>query len=453
MNEIRLHVVLRVCDKVPSVHFLPKGRVCGDVSKLDIIKHSVGSLIESIKAAGNNNILLSIVDDHSSQNLLDWLNIVLPKNSKIIHTEQEGNGKSIAKAYEIGVLTDSDIVYFVEDDYLHHPDAIAEMVDSFLRFTRNLGGKEVALSPIDDPLDYVPESIKPYRIVQGARRHWKTNDHTTFSMMISRNSLIKHWNVFQDFSRYGEPGICEDNTINLMYRGGGVYLFSPLPALAVHLCDKEDVLADWRSWWYNHIKNISLDAFFSLHNAERNDFTTPKNKYQESDELAILLLLCKKYNVKRVLEIGINKGDTAKFLLDSCDNIEKYVGVDMDIKGLSTMTRQQDEVMELGTEAGIRVKDHPKFKLILSEIGSKAITDKDNYDLILIDGDHSQEWVKHDTDLALRLIKDKGIILWHDCGIEKGVTDVVNNLSFPTYSIGRTRFAVAFIGDTKCGQS
>jgi hypothetical protein len=50
-------------------------------------------------------------------------------------------------------------------------------------------------------------------------------------------------------------------------------------------------------------------------------------------------------------------------------------------------------------------------------------------DLVFIDGDHSAEAVARDSDVALRLTRGEGsVILWHDYGLRRGVTDVLDGL-------------------------
>jgi predicted O-methyltransferase YrrM len=50
-------------------------------------------------------------------------------------------------------------------------------------------------------------------------------------------------------------------------------------------------------------------------------------------------------------------------------------------------------------------------------------------DLVFIDGDHGAEAVARDTDEALRLLRpDGGMILWHDYGLRRGVTEVLDRL-------------------------
>jgi hypothetical protein len=63
----------------------------------------------------------------------------------------------------------------------------------------------------------------------------------------------------------------------------------------------------------------------------------------------------------------------------------------------------------------------------------------DGCDLVFIDGNHDYEWVKHDTDLALRL--GAKIIVWHDYGTEPGVTRAVDELGEGVVRVLGTRIA------------
>jgi len=50
-------------------------------------------------------------------------------------------------------------------------------------------------------------------------------------------------------------------------------------------------------------------------------------------------------------------------------------------------------------------------------------------DLVFIDGDHRAEAVAHDSEAALRMVRGPGsVILWHDYGFKRGVTEVVDRL-------------------------
>src|SRR5574343_15454 len=51
-----------------------------------------------------------------------------------------------------------------------------------------------------------------------------------------------------------------------------------------------------------------------------------------AQDLLVVLALFQEHRPKRVLEFGVNHGDTAAFLLGQCPWIELYCGVDLDPK-------------------------------------------------------------------------------------------------------------------------
>ena len=56
-------------------------------------------------------------------------------------------------------------------------------------------------------------------------------------------------------------------------------------------------------------------------------------------------------------------------------------------------------------------------------------------DIVFVDGDHSFEGVLSDSDLAFKLIKKNGLILWHDYNFVDGVTRALNELNLKNYNI------------------
>jgi predicted O-methyltransferase YrrM len=47
-------------------------------------------------------------------------------------------------------------------------------------------------------------------------------------------------------------------------------------------------------------------------------------------------------------------------------------------------------------------------------------------DLVFVDACHEYEYVRNDTDIALRLSRSGGLIIWHDYGSWVGVTRALN---------------------------
>lgn len=157
--------------------------------------------------------------------------------------------------FDRGRSSEADLVYFVEDDYLHYPNAIVDMVDAYIRFKGNLG-TEVAIHPYDDPDNYLPKFIDETRVVLGRDRHWRTNKYSTFTFMCNPEIVRKFWSRFytcatEYMTEWGEANeIQEGTTINHIWRWE-VKLFTPIPSLALHMGYERqlDPYIDWKKLW------------------------------------------------------------------------------------------------------------------------------------------------------------------------------------------------------------
>jgi len=222
-------------------------------SKTELIYRCLNSLVKALNFS-DADIEFVVIDDHSSPECLagiERLLSVCKHPTKLIPLENTGNGASLLCSYEYGRDHGRDVIYFVEDDYLHYPSAIIEMFETYHDFKKNLGGKEVAIHPADDPKDYLPHAIPLSRIVLGRKRHWRTNFWTTGTLLIHSSMLVAHWDKFMAFTHYGTPGVSEDTTINKIWKEGHVTLFTPIPSVAIHMQFSEDIPAftDWKILW------------------------------------------------------------------------------------------------------------------------------------------------------------------------------------------------------------
>ncbi|WP_078412207.1 class I SAM-dependent methyltransferase [Priestia abyssalis] len=143
-----------------------------------------------------------------------------------------------------------------------------------------------------------------------------------------------------------------------------------------------------------------------------------------------LIAFSRTFHPKTVIEIGIQRGATAKCLLDNSPWIEKYIGIDVTPDYNTPLSIQQQEVPQI---AGECVKDDSRVELIIKPNGSRDLTSADltAADLIFIDGDHSLNGVLLDTQLARQVIRKGGIICWHDYGNElvPSVSEAIDSLN------------------------
>jgi hypothetical protein len=228
--------------------------------KSEIMLRCAQSLVTAINQA-DADIVLRVFDDHSSPEAVSVLQRILEKcryPTELIALRDPGYNASCLASFSTARDEARDLVYFVEDDYLHAPSAIVEMLETHPLFREKLGGREVALHPYDDPKNYWSPifSQENCRVMHGPKRHWRTNTHTTNTCWVETETLRRNWELFERLARYSSTPygqhqhISEASTINRIWREQ-VCLFTPIPSLALHLQHEEhkDPYLDWAAWW------------------------------------------------------------------------------------------------------------------------------------------------------------------------------------------------------------
>ena len=181
--------------------------------KIEYTKRSLNSLIRSINFLKNKHpsidVKTIIVDDNSSienlniikkiidKNNIDIINLDYSKYQKIISKQKNketfANLASLMQSFEIGKDTGEDLIYFIEDDYLHIESMLEEMVASYERIASQLD-KDIFMCPSDYPYLYM--SNTKTNVLIGNRRHWRTLDKTLCTFLTSKNLLDKYWDNF-----------------------------------------------------------------------------------------------------------------------------------------------------------------------------------------------------------------------------------------------------------------
>jgi len=255
---MKLDIILRTHDNVDIHAYHNKPRYT-NTPKIDIIERCVRSLIKSAnKLKIDVNILC--LDDHSSDACLDRLHNVFKLSEHFIainHLEEKGHNYSGVKQFERAKNSYADLVYCIEDDYLHTESALTEMVDDYTIF-KKLTNNEVVLHPFNDPDNFKHRFIEPCRIIHGSQRYWRTNTHTTYTFLTNPTVIRNNWSIFYTLAKhyltpFGESmKIHENTTINNVWRDQ-VTLFTPIPSIALHMqyIEQMDKYIDWKSWWDN----------------------------------------------------------------------------------------------------------------------------------------------------------------------------------------------------------
>ena len=247
MNTPKLDVLFRSCSRVSNVHGAT--RLLG-LTKQEVILSCLHSLIQSMKSCHYPSLTLTIIDDHSNNDCILKIKQLLaecPFPCHFIEMNTTGNSESIRTNYDYARANCSELIYFVEDDYLHESSAIKEMLEAYTNLKISTQ-REVVVHPCDYPDRY--DAPYPSIIFKSPTRYWRSIHHTTGTFLLSRTTFDQHWSKYEAFSGYGSiPGITEDNTINQVY--ATVPCFSPMPSLALHFQDEKTLspYVDWQKLW------------------------------------------------------------------------------------------------------------------------------------------------------------------------------------------------------------
>jgi predicted O-methyltransferase YrrM len=112
-----------------------------------------------------------------------------------------------------------------------------------------------------------------------------------------------------------------------------------------------------------------------------------------------------------MIEFGCNVGITAARLLDNIPSLQKYIGIDVASDYRTPLECQRREVP---VNAGWYAASDERFFLLQAPSLTLRSGDLEPCDAVFIDGDHSELTVLHESRLARRLVRNGGIIVWHD---------------------------------------
>jgi len=168
-------------------------------------------------------------------NLNDYVGRIktIKKNNKQIEENMKSTMASIIKSFEISKNLD-DLVYFVEDDYIHKVDSILEMLLVYEKFT-TIFRDEIFLVPVDYP--YLYQKNHSSSILIGQHYHWRSVNESLLTFLTSKDMIKKY---YKDLIKMGE---IEHNPYETILHN--IYnkekCFSPIPSLALHCTNVNSV--------------------------------------------------------------------------------------------------------------------------------------------------------------------------------------------------------------------
>lgn len=156
-------------------------------------------------------------------------------------------------------------------------------------------------------------------------------------------------------------------------------------------------------------------------------------------ELTTITRLIARYQPRRLFEIGTFDGRTTLNMAANAPSDATTFTLDLPCEQLNATVLEianDDKKYIDKSSSGSRYKNTDIAKNIHQLFGDSATFDfksfENSLDFVFVDGSHSYSYVKNDTAIALKLLKNgKGIIVWHDYDTDtvwEGVTRALNEL-------------------------
>ena len=267
-----LTIILRTCASINMLTQSKKRLL--DKEKSEYTIRSLISIINSINFAKdlfkNIDLDLIIVDHMSEKNVIEKIKSILSKQffkSRLIHLDVNDFIKNINPINEKNEkVTDNqisnmsnihqslllakeckDLVYFVEDDYIHSKEAIKEMILTYEKLSSMLK-RELILCPADYP--YLYNKIENSNIFLGEKKHWRSIKETLCTFLMSKETVKKYWDDLTSTCKFEHYPF--EKPFHKIYEKE--HCLSPIPTLAIHFTNINSVFGlspntDWEKAW------------------------------------------------------------------------------------------------------------------------------------------------------------------------------------------------------------
>lgn len=205
-----------------------------------------------------------------------------------------------------------------------------------------------------------------------------------------------------------------------------------------------------------HLKTVELEDIIKSPGT-KNKIIIENWTYRQGNvslyELYCLSALARQFNPPQIFEIGTFDGRTTLHFALNTNSSTRIHTLDLppgEIKNTALKLDAGDPqlVDKKGFRIGECYLDREESGKITQHLSDSAKFDYSPFhsliDLFFVDGAHSYDYVKSDTENAMKTVKPDGIILWHDYTNVIDVTEYLNelSLSMPIYRINHTSLAI-----------
>ena len=140
-----------------------------------------------------------------------------------------------------------DLIYFVEDDYLHKRNSIKEMIFTYERISSQINN-EIIICPADYP--YLYAKTEATLNFLGHKSHWRKVGETLCTFLTSKQIIEKYWDKYVSMCQREHAPF--EKPMHEIYEKE--LCISPIPSLAVHFTNINSIFGlspnvDWKKIW------------------------------------------------------------------------------------------------------------------------------------------------------------------------------------------------------------
>ena len=267
-----LDIIIRTCSSV-NMLTQSKKRIF-EQDKIEYTLRSVNSILKSVNYAKrihtNIDIEITVIDHKSSDENLEKIRNLFKyfgTKFKLLNLDVSEFDREIKKINEQNKETTpnqlsnmsniykslmqskmpKDLIYFVEDDYIHELDSLTEMLFTYERIA-SLTGNELIMCPTDYPYLYV--QAENTNIYLGEKYHWRKIDETLCTFLTSKQLIDKHWDKFLSLCTFEHYPF--ESPLHEIYKQE--LCISPIPSIAIHCTNINSIYGlspnkDWKRIW------------------------------------------------------------------------------------------------------------------------------------------------------------------------------------------------------------
>ncbi len=268
-----LDIILRSCMSVNMLTQSKKRMFEKDKEEYTIktLNSVVKSIIHAQKVFVNVAFRIFIIDHNSKKNQIKKMDGILKKSginfeifnlefekyseqinkineeNKEVTINQKSNMSNIHQSLVLSKDKSDDLVYFLEDDYIHEKNSLIEMLYAYEKIS-SLTKQEFIICPTDYP--YLYTQSENTKIFLGESRHWRQIDQTLCTFLTSKKIIEKYWDQIVSMCKFEHYPF--EKPLHNIYKKE--LCISPIPSLAVHFTNINSIYGlspnvDWKRLW------------------------------------------------------------------------------------------------------------------------------------------------------------------------------------------------------------